>query len=263
MAALHPNRWGRIQLKPAGKSGITNVPRSHFCQTIASRARIKGMNLQDILKRFEELGDEKVRKHNAKRGGADNQYGVQLGQIRKIAKITKTNHDLALELWETGNVEARFLATLIIKPRALSTEEIDAMVRSISFDRVADWFTNYVLKKYKEKEALRQNWMTDDHPMAARTAWGLTYERLQKSPEGLDPSGLLDRIEAEMGDANPLVQWNMNFCLAEIGIRFPEHRQRAIAIGEKLGLYRDYPTVKGCTSPYAPIWIEEMVSRQG
>lgn len=48
-----------------------------------------------------------------------------------------------------------------------------------------------------------------------------------------------------------------------IGIHFPELRERAIAIGERLGIYRDYPVSKGCTSPFAPIWINEMVRRQG
>ena len=46
-------------------------------------------------------------------------------------------------------------------------------------------------------------------------------------------------------------------------IHFPQHRERAIAMGEKLGIYRDYPVSKGCTSPFAPIWINAMVSRQG
>ena len=55
----------------------------------------------------------------------------------------------------------------------------------------------------------------------------------------------------------------MNSCLADIGIHFPEHRARAVAIGETLGVYRDYPVSKGCTSPFAPIWIAEMVRRQG
>jgi hypothetical protein len=54
----------------------------------------------------------------------------------------------------------------------------------------------------------------------------------------------------------------MNFCLAGIGIHFPKHRKRAMAIGESLGIYRDYPVSKGC-SPFAPIWIDEMVRRRG
>ena len=54
----------------------------------------------------------------------------------------------------------------------------------------------------------------------------------------------------------------MNYCLAEIGINFPVHHDRAIAIGEKLGAFRDSPTSKGCTSPFAPIWIRELVGTQ-
>ncbi len=83
-----------------------------------------------------------------------------------------------------------------------------------------------------------------------------------KSPEGLDLKALLDRIESEMGSAATEVQWTMNCSLAEIGIHFPNHRERALAIGETLGIYRDYPCPKGCTSPYAPIWINAMVARQ-
>ena len=55
----------------------------------------------------------------------------------------------------------------------------------------------------------------------------------------------------------------VNAALAGIGIHFPEHRKRAVAIGEALGVYRDYPVSKGCTSPFAPIWINAMVSRKG
>ena len=91
----------------------------------------------------------------------------------------------------------------------------------------------------------------------------LTAERVVKSPDGLDLPALLDRIESEMGTADPVVQWTMNSTLVEIGIHFPKLRQRAIAIGEKLGIYRDYPVSKGCTSPFAPIWINFMVSRKG
>ncbi|HSH96341.1 MAG TPA: hypothetical protein VK968_19495, partial [Roseimicrobium sp.] len=77
-----------------------------------------------------------------------------------------------------------------------------------------------------------------------------------------DLKGLLDRIEKELAAAPPMAQWTMNFCLAETGINFPEHRQRALDIGERLGVYRDFPCSKGCTSPFAPIWINAMVSRQ-
>ena len=65
-----------------------------------------------------------------------------------------------------------------------------------------------------------------------------------------------------MPKAMPEVQWTMNNTLGAIGIHHPEHRERAIAIGEKIGLYRDWPVSKGCTPPYVPVWVEAMVKRQ-
>jgi 3-methyladenine DNA glycosylase AlkD len=169
---------------------------------------------------------------------------------------------LAIALWDTGNIDAQLLAILLIKPTNLSRDETDRMVRSVNFAKVADWLNSYVVKNHPDKEALRQAWMADDDAWAARAGWSLTSERIAKSPNGLDLAALLDRIEAELGNAAPEVQWTMNSCLAAIGIRFSRHRKRAIAIGEKLGVYRDYPVSKGCTSPFAPIWINEMVRRQ-
>ena len=220
------------------------------------------MTLEEALSQLETLGSEMRRAHNIKNGAGDNQYGVRLGDIRKLAKTIKSNHELAMELWETENIDARLLAILLLKPKNLSASEVDKMVRSVNFVQVADWLNAYVVKKHPDNEALRLTWMKDEDPMATRAGWNLTAERVSKNPEGLDLSVLLNRIEAEMGQAAPEAQWTMNNSLAAIGIHFANHRERAISIGEKLGVYRDYPVSKGCTSPFAPIWIKEMVSRE-
>jgi 3-methyladenine DNA glycosylase AlkD len=220
------------------------------------------MTPKEILAGLKALGDENMRAKNEKNGAGDNQFGVRLGDIRKLAKEIKTNHELAITLWDTGNIDARLLAILLIKPKNLSRDEIDRMVRTVNFVQVADWLNSYVVKSHPDKESLRQAWLEDDDSWAARAGWSLTSERIAKSPIGLDLPRILDRIGSEMRDAAPEVQWTMNFCLAGIGIHFPKLRKRAIAIGEKLGLYRDYPVSKGCTSPFAPIWINEMVGRR-
>lgn len=221
------------------------------------------MTLNETLKQLKALSDEKTRKHNTKYGAGDNQFGVKHGDIRVLAKKIKTNHDLAMALWETGNADAQLLATLLMKPKILSAKEVDRLVRSVAFSHVADWLMSYVVKQHPDKESLRQEWMSSDDRWAARAGWELTAARVAKSPDGLDVPALLDRIESEMAGAEPEVQWTMNTTLANIGIHFPKLRKRAIAIGEKLGIYRDYPVSKGCTSPFAPIWIEFMVNRQG
>lgn len=223
----------------------------------------KQHSLKETLDQLKALTNEKMHKHNKKNGVGDNQYGVKLGDIKAMAKKIKTNHKLAMELWETGNLDAMLLGVLLIDLKSLSANDMDKLIRSVKFVPVSDWLSAYVLKLHPHKEILRQKWMVTKDKWAARAGWALTAGRVIRSPEGLDLKALLDRIEKEMGKAAPEVQWTMNFVLGEIGIIFPEHRKRALVIGEKLGIFRDYPTSKGCTSPFAPIWINEMVSRQG
>lgn len=230
-------------------------------------------SVAEVLTKLEAMGDPKVRAQNAKYGMGENQFGVKHGDIRVLAKQLKTNHPLAMELWATGNSDAQLLAILLMKPTELTSDELEKLVKSVeypkalvhgaAFSHVGDWLHSYVIKEHPEKEKLRQKWMTSKDRWCARAAWRLTAGRVVKSPEGIDVEGLLDRIETEMGKAAPEIQWTMNTCLAEIGINFPKLRKRALAIGEKFGLYKTYPVSKGCTSPFAPDWIEAMVKRQG
>jgi len=221
------------------------------------------ITVKAALGQLESLGNEKLRAQNKARGAGDNQFGVRLGDIRKLAAKIKADRKLAIALWDAGNSDAQLLAILLLKPKDLSSEEVDRMVRSANVAQVADWLNAYIVKDHPDKESLRQTWMDDDDPWAARAGWSLTSGRVSRDPEGLDLPALLDRIESEMRTAPSATQWTMNSCLAAIGIHFPEHRARALAIGERLGIYRDYPVSKGCTSPFAPIWINELVRRQG
>jgi 3-methyladenine DNA glycosylase AlkD len=222
------------------------------------------MTVKDILAKLESLGDEARRAHNTRYGAPENQFGVKLGDIRALAKKIKTDHELALRLWETGNVDAQLLATLVMKPKSLSAAELDKLTRSATCAQVADWLNAYVVAQHPEKDALREKWMTAKDRWAARAGWNLTASLVNKGDtDGLDLPALLDRIEKELPKAKPEVQWTMNNTLAAIGIHDPGLRSRAVAIGERIGLYRDWPVSKGCTPPYVPVWVDYMVKRQG
>ncbi|MGI3223155.1 DNA alkylation repair protein [Streptomyces sp. GTA36] len=205
------------------------------------------------------LEDPKAREVNEKHG---DDHGVNLGKLRAIAKRLKTQQELARRLWDTGDTAARLLALLICRPKAFERDELDVMLREARTPKVHDWLVNYVVKKSPHSEELRLIWFADPDPVVASAGWALTTERVAKKPEVLDLSGLLDVIEADMKDAPDRLQWAMNHCLAQIGIKHPEHRTRAIDIGERLEVLKDYPTSPGCTSPFAPSWITEMVRRQ-
>ncbi len=221
------------------------------------------MTLTEALSRLAALKNDTTWAMNEKNGAAGRQYGVKHGDIRILAKEIKSDPALALHLWDTGNIDARYLAILLMKPKSLSADQVETLLKSNSFLWVSDWFNSYILKQHPAKESLRLKWEHETHPIAARAHWSLTADRVTKEPEGLNLTALLDRIEAEMPSAPAPVQWTMNNTLAAIGINHPTHRARALAVGEALGIYRDYPTPKGCTSPFAPLWIGEMVRRAG
>ncbi|QJY44765.1 DNA alkylation repair protein [Pseudonocardia broussonetiae] len=217
------------------------------------------MTVTEVLAELAALEDPRVRAVNERHG---DDHGVNLGKLRAVAKRLKTQQDLARELWATDDTAAMLLALLICRPKAFGRDELDAMLRAARTPKVHDWLVNYVVKKNPHAEELRVAWSADPDPVVASAGWALTTERVAKKPDGLDLPGLLDVVEAQMKDAPDRLQWAMNHCLAQIGIEHPAHRERAIAIGERLRVLEDYPTPPNCTSPYAPVWIAEVVRRQ-
>jgi 3-methyladenine DNA glycosylase AlkD len=216
--------------------------------------------IDGLMAELAALDDPKVRAANQKRG---DDHGVNLSALRAVAKRLKTQQDLARALWATDDTAARLLSLLICRPKAFELQELDVMLRQARAPKVHDWLVNYVVKKSPHAEQLRITWTHDPDPVVASAGWALTTERVAKMPEGLDLSGLLDTIEAEMKGAPERLQWAMNHTLAQIGIEHSDHRTRAIDIGERLEVLKDYPTPPNCTSPFAPIWISEMVGRRG
>jgi 3-methyladenine DNA glycosylase AlkD len=213
-----------------------------------------------VMAELAALEDPKAREVNEKHG---DDHGVNLGKLRAVAKRLKTQQDLARQLWATEDTAARLVAILICRPKAFERDELDVMLREARTPKVHDWLVNYVVKKNPHAEELRTAWLADPDPVVASAGWALTTDRVAKRPEGLDLGALLDVIEAEMKNAPDRLQWAMNHCLAQIGIAHPEYRARAIDIGERLEVLKDYPTPANCTSPFAPIWITEMVRRAG
>jgi 3-methyladenine DNA glycosylase AlkD len=219
---------------------------------------LAGTTVAEVMAELAALEDPRAREVNERHG---DDHGVNLSMLRALAKRLKTQQDLARQLWATDDTAARLLAILICRPKAFERVELDAMLRAARTPKVHDWLVNYVVKKTTHAEALRVAWLADPDPVVASAGWALTTERVARKPEGLDLPGLLDVIEAQMKAAPDRLQWAMNHCLAQIGIEHPEHRTRAIDIGERLAVLKDYPTPPNCTSPFAPIWITEMVRR--
>lgn len=216
--------------------------------------------VQAVLAELAQLEDPRVRAVNERHG---DDHGVNLAKLRALAKRVGKHQVLALELWDAGDTAGQLVATLIGRPREFEAAQLDRMLRTARAPKSQDWLVNYVVKKSPHAEPLRDAWIEDADPVVASAGWNMTADSIAKGQGSFDEPALLDVIEQQMAGVHERLQWGMNSTLAQIGIARPELRERAIAIGERLEVLKDYPTPAGCTSPYAPLWIAEMVRRQG
>ncbi|ATB27654.1 DNA alkylation repair protein [Melittangium boletus] len=216
----------------------------------------KTMTLSQVMKQLEAQGDEKVRQRYVRDGAGDNVFGVLLGKIRGLAEELGTNHGLGLELWATGNHEARLLACMLLDPVALTVKEARALLEPLSNPTLVDELVGRVLVHAPIAEALQVRWMDSGKELPLRAGWRLLAGRIARGfAKDLDVRATLERIERELPPAPYRVKEGINFCLVWIGLHLPAYTQEAIAIGERLGRWDPRPIPKGCTSSYAPEWI--------
>ena len=195
----------------------------------------------------------------------------KFGDIKKRAKAIKVDHDLAMELWEQGDYYPRLLATLIFDKKRLTEDIIDKLAADLLMhesderNQLSDWLLANQLTKSKPLIRLMETWQ--DSPSSVLRRWFWYYQaRLRwtgRTPPPANSAELLDVIEAKIEAEEPDVQWVMNFCAAWIGIYEPELRARCIALGERLGLYKDEPVAKNCTPSYLPEFIRIEVEKRG
>ncbi|MBT8185192.1 MAG: DNA alkylation repair protein [Eudoraea sp.] len=195
--------------------------------------------------------------------------GTKLGELRKIAKEIKKDHELAMELWSTGAFFPRQLAILIMDKKLLSQEVIDQLDKDMQTqnfeerNQLADWLMANQLTKDKKTITMIHSWEHSRSAMQRRIFW-YYQARLrwtgQPPPDNTDQ--LLDAIEKNIVGEVAEVQWAMNFTAAWIGVFDPENRARCIALGEKYGLYKDEVVAKGCTPSYLPEFITIEVAKR-
>jgi 3-methyladenine DNA glycosylase AlkD len=76
--------------------------------------------IQEVMETLKSLGSESRRKTNIKNGAGENQFGVLMGPMRALAKEINVDHDLAMKLWETGNIDAMLLSCMVMDASQLS-----------------------------------------------------------------------------------------------------------------------------------------------
>ena len=185
-----------------------------------------------------------------------------LGDLRKMAKEIKKDHDLAMELWSSGKFLPRQLAILIMDNKLLSQDLINKLDKDMQEhplgerNQLMDWLMANQLAKDKKTIVLMESWEKSPSPLQRRIFW--YYQARLRWMGQTPPSNteeLLSAIEKRIGSEEPEVQWAMNFTAGWIGVFDKKYRARCVEVGKKTGLYKDQMVSKGCTPDYLPEFI--------
>jgi len=217
----------------------------------------------------ENTGAEMKRSSKAENILSQINSNTKLGDLRKIAKDIKKDHELAMELWLTEAFLPRLLAILIMDKKLLSQEvlnKLDKDMQTHTFNErnnLMDWLMANQLTKDKKTIVLIESWKNSPSALQRRVFW---YYQARLRWTGQTPpdnsADLLSIIEANIAQEEPEVQWAMNFTTGWIGIYDEKHRERCIKLGEKTGLYKDEMVSKGCTPDYLPEFIAIEVNKR-
>ncbi|HEL9630042.1 TPA: DNA alkylation repair protein [Streptococcus suis] len=205
------------------------------------------------LKRYEKIGETKP------------YYGVPMGAISGIAKAYKNRLDLFVPLWQTGVLEAQYLAIQIVKtkPDQLAHADLETCLNEVVSVNVLDKLASIILSKRKDSKDWEEILLAKDEASFNRLGWFLSAKYFAgKSASNKEIEETLDHIRQHLQTADPLVQWTMNQCLVEIAVAYPDYLEQGLAIGQELAVYSDMKVPKGCTSAYAPDWIEALLRRK-
>lgn len=218
---------------------------------------------KEIMKQLSEMGDDKRIKYNKKLGADDNQFGIAMGKLRALAKQIKTNHTLALELWESRNYDAMVLAAMLFDSKLLREHDFEELIKDAYTSNLVDELIFRVLSLSSYAKQYLKKWAKIDDDRIGQGGWDLAVALLIKGELPDDEiEELLVYIEEHLAGAPAAKQWAMNRFLCEVGIRDDKYTDRCIAMGEKLGIYKELKVAKGCTSAYAPEWIQKGIENR-
>ncbi|HHT7828618.1 TPA: DNA alkylation repair protein [Streptococcus suis] len=205
------------------------------------------------LKRYEKIGETKP------------YYGVPMGAISGIAKAYKNRLDLFAPLWQTGILEAQYLAIQLAKtkPDQLALADLENCLSEQVSVNVLDKLASIILSKRKDSKDWETYLLDKNSAIFQRIGWFLRAKYFAgKTASSQEIEMTLAYISEHLQTADPLIQWTMNQCLVEIAVAYPNYLEQGLAIGQELAVYADMKVPKGCTSAYAPDWIEALLRKK-
>ena len=194
-----------------------------------------------IIAHLRAIGSEANRQGMLRYGiRIERALGISHGVQRDIAKMIKRNHERAFELWESGIMEAQFIASVTADPKRLTVA--DARRWAAEFDSwdIVDGVSDLFVDTDHWRELIEE-FAGDEREFVRRTAFAMlcwaTVHRKKEPDETF--IGYLTLIEKHSQDERNFVKKAVNWALRTIGKRSQTAHAPALALAEQLAASSD------------------------
>lgn len=167
---------------------------------------------------------------------SDNALGVRVGDIQKIAKPWRRQHDFAEALWSTGCYEARMLATFVDDPKLVTPVQMDRWARDFDSWAICDTACFHLFDRTPHVWKKIDQWAAKPGEFVKRAAFallaGLTIHDKKAADDGFLVG--LKHIEHAATDERNFVKKAVNWALRSIGKRNLALHAAALDVAERL-----------------------------
>jgi 3-methyladenine DNA glycosylase AlkD len=195
------------------------------------------MTADEIIAELRALGSEHNRAGMARFGiNTERALGISVTQLRQMAKRTGKDHELALELWDSGIHEARILASIVDEPHAVTAEQMEAWAADFNSWDVVDQVCGNLFDKTPYAWDKAAEWTERPEEFVKRAGFSLiAYMAVHlKKIDDREFERFFPIIEREASDDRNFVKKAVNWALRQIGKRSDYLRPQAIACAERI-----------------------------
>lgn len=223
------------------------------------------MTAKEILKELEQYGDERTKNTLKTHGAKEPFFGVKVADLKKILKKTKKNHELSLELYNTGNSDAMYLAGLMADENKISKEQLEDWIDKAYWYYLSEYTVPWVAAESPFGFETGLNWIKSDQERIASAGWAtLAYYAGVNQDEDLnikEYSRLLDIAEKEIHNGQNRVRFAMNGFVISIGSYIKELTDKSLAVADKIGIVKVTLGTTACKVPLAKDYIQKIIDK--
>ena len=223
------------------------------------------MTAQAILEEIRPLGRESYKKVLFNHGVKEPCFGVKIEELKKIQKRIKKDYRLAIELYDTGNYDAMYLAGLIADDARMTKADLRHWLAKATHQPIAGSTVAKVAAGSPHGWELALEWVESEKETVAEAGWAtLSCIVSVKANAELDLAELerlLQRVERTIHQAPNDVRYGMNSYVIAVGAYVPALTGAALRAGEKIGPVTVDMGNTACQVPFAPDYIRKVEKR--